>query len=150
MAQRPAGAGELPPGFVAYSTSELAWNYVRRVRRDMLPEQYHDQTIYFRREPRVPMRLLGDTQLILLRELSVQPGTLLGSGQRTGADREDLLHPLACLYYAGSITTTASKVAHSGGTQSAEGARIPGLDGAVSRLREDLTAPAVLKSHKGY
>jgi hypothetical protein len=43
---------------------------------------HREQTIYFRRVPRVPSRLLGDTELVLLRELSIQPGSL--ATHRTG------------------------------------------------------------------
>lgn len=149
--KRPAGAAAIPPGFLVSAPAQLAWTYVRRSDRDMLPQHYREQMIYFRRVPRVPMRLLGDTQLLLLRELSVQPGTLANLVERTGIATVDLDRAVACLYYSGSITTTPSKAARPHGTGASDSVRDSSnpasLLGAHLRplARDELTAPAVLK-----
>ena len=39
--------------------------------------------LYFRRSPRVPLRLLRDSQLMLLRLLNTEPGTMDDLRQRT-------------------------------------------------------------------
>jgi hypothetical protein len=57
----------------------------------------------------VPLRWIRDSQLLLLRELSVAPGTLLALSYRTGYPCDKLENDLACLYFAGSITTTRAK-----------------------------------------
>jgi hypothetical protein len=152
--KRPAAAGDIPPGFVASSPAQLAWTYVRRSERDMLPQHYREQTIYFRRVPRVPLRLLGDTQLLLLRELSIQPSTLARLAERTETSREHLDHALACLYYAGSITTTSSKAARPHTTPASDSVRDSSAAASLHRAEipppdpEELTAPAALKNRK--
>lgn len=151
--RRPPGAAAIPPSFVASSPAQLAWTYVRRSERDMLPQHYREQTIYFRRGPRVPMRLLGDTQLLLLRELSIQPSTLAALAQRTDIAPAQLDRALACLYYAGSITTSPSKAARpytsSAATfaparDSSNPAFLLSGDGRLFTAH-DLTAPAMLR-----
>jgi hypothetical protein len=152
--KRPAGAADVPPGFVASSPAQLAWTYVRRSDGEMLPQQYREQTIYFRRVPRVPLRLLGDTQLLLLRELSIQPSTLAGLVERTEIAREQLDHALACLYYAGSITTTSSKAARPHTTPPSDTGRDSSNPASLLRAevpapaRNELTAPGVLKDDR--
>jgi hypothetical protein len=152
--KRPTGAGSTPPGFIASSPAQLAWTYVRRSERDMLPHAYREQTIYFRRVPRVPSRLLGDTELVLLRALSIHPGTLADLTQRTGVAVARLNHALACLYYAGSITTTPSKAARPHASSAGDSVR--DSSNPVSLLTgqaplpdpHELTAPAVLKDDR--
>jgi hypothetical protein len=155
--RRPDGAAAIPPGFVASSTAQLAWTYVRRSDRDMLPQHYREKTIYFRRVPRVPSRLLQDTQLVLLRELSIRPSNRDVLGERTGIESAQLDHALACLYYGGSITTTPSKAGRPNATHASDSLR--DSSNPVSLLTgqaplphpHELTAPAVLKDdrHKG-
>jgi hypothetical protein len=108
-ARRPDSAAEVPRGFVPCTTAQMAWSYVRRTARDMLPARYREQTIHYRNTPRVPLRWVRDSQLALLRELQSQPGTLDALRQRTGFPAEQLERDLACLYYAAAVTTTASK-----------------------------------------
>ena len=105
-AKRPVGARDMPPGFVPATPARLAWAYVRRTDRDLLPPRYRTDPIYYRHVPRVPVRWLHDSQLLLLRELSVEPGTFEALRQRTGFSVKHLEHDLACLYYATAITTT--------------------------------------------
>jgi hypothetical protein len=152
--KRPAAAADIPPGFVSSSPVQFAWTYVRRSERDMLPQQYREQTIYFRRVPRVSLRLLGDTQLLLLRELSIQPSTLAGLAERTEIAREELDHALACLYYAGSITTTAAKAARPYSRLPSDSVRDSSnpasllSGGGPLPIRQELTAPAMLKDDR--
>jgi hypothetical protein len=151
--KRPAGAADIPPGFVVSSPAQLAWTYVRRSDADMLPQQYREHTIYFRAVPRIPLRLIGDRQLLLLRELSIQPSTLAGLAERTAIAREQLAHALACLYYAGSITTTESKAARPRAMPGSDRVRDSSNPASLLRgqgpapPRNELTAPAVLNDH---
>jgi hypothetical protein len=152
--KRPAGAGGLPESFVHLTPSQLAWTYVGRTDRDVLPEHYRTQTIYYRHVPHVPLRWLRDSQLMLLRELSAEPGTLDALSRRTGLPASHTEHDLACLYYAGSITTTRAKAAVPAvsGRDSEPHSTGPELDslssnGAVAGNQFGSTAP-VLLDHK--
>jgi hypothetical protein len=151
--KRPAGARDVPESFVPTSPAQLAWTYVRRADRDALPVRYRSETIYFRGSPRVPMRWLRDSQLMLLRELSTEPCTLSSLRQRTGFASAQMDHDLTCLYYAGAITTTKTKavrrVARFDSQPQSSG---PGLESllhgdADTQYLGDLTAPAQLE-HK--
>lgn len=104
--KRPSAAGQAPNGFFKCTITQLAWSYVRRTDRDMLPSRYRSEVIYYRHVPRVPLRWLRDSQLMLLRELSARAGTLQALRERTSLPLDELSHDLACLYYAGSVTTT--------------------------------------------
>jgi hypothetical protein len=148
--KRPVGARDMPPGFVPVTPAQLAWAYVCRTDRDLLPVRYLVDTIYYRHVPRVPVRWLRDSQLTVLRELSVEPATFEALRQRTGLPAKHLKQDLTCLYYATAITTTPSKAAkcplarldrqsHSSG---------PGLEsllGSNGNWDHDLTAPALLE-----
>ena len=132
--KRPHGAGQPPANFERYSTTQLAWAYVCRTDRDMLPPRYRADTVYYRHVPRVPLRWLGDSQMTLLRELSSEPGTLQGLCQRTGMAVRQIEHDLACLYYAGSVTTTpANAAAPSGGRDSQDNSLDPDKDSLLER-----------------
>jgi hypothetical protein len=110
-ARRPDKEAEAPRGFIPCTTSQLAWSYVRRTDRDMLPVRYREQPIHYRTTPRVPLRWVRDSQLMLLRELQTQCGTLAALRQRTGLPAARLERDIACLYYAGAVTTSPSKAA---------------------------------------
>jgi len=148
--KRPVGARDIPPGFVPVTPAQLAWAYVRRTDRDMLPARYRTATIYYHHVPRVPVRWLHDSQLMLLRELSVEPGTFEALRQRTGFSVKHLEHDLTCLYYATAITTTRAKGAKLSPARrdSIPASSGPGLESLLSHdgnHREDLTAPARLE-----
>ncbi|MBG9389954.1 hypothetical protein [Caenimonas aquaedulcis] len=150
--KRPVGAHDLPESFIPSSPAQLAWAYVRRTDHDLLPPRYRADTIHYRRAPGVPLRWLRDSQLMLLRELSVQPATLATLRQLTGLAMTQIEHDLTCLYYAGAITTRAGK---SAARDSARRDSEPNLSepGFESLLRadahvqqaSDLTAPARLE-----
>ncbi|MDB5872260.1 MAG: hypothetical protein JWQ07_1702 [Ramlibacter sp.] len=153
--RRPIGAHDLPESFVQVTPAQLAWAYVRRTDRDMLPPRYRSETVYYRRAPGVPMRWLRDPQLMLLRELASEPATLDGLRQRTGMPLDQIEHDLTCLYYAGAVTTTQAKAAaplvarhdsqpHTSG---------PGWDSLLRNdahvhYEQDLTAPAQLEHRR--
>jgi hypothetical protein len=154
--RRPAGAGGLPESFVHLTPGQLAWTYVARTDRDMLPERYRTQIIYYRHVPGVPLRWLRDSQLMLLRELAAEPGTLETLRQRTGLPASHAEHDLACLYYAGSITTTPAKAAVPtvSGRDSEPHSCGPGLDSLVSNGADagnqfGITAPVLLEHRRG-
>lgn len=146
--KRPSSAGLPPQGFRSSTITELAWTYVRRTDRDMLPPRYRTEKIFYRHVPRVPMRQLRDSQLMLLRELSAEPGTLQSLFQRTAVPLEQLAHDLACLYYAGSVTTSPETIDQGSATDVNSGGLWPesvASTGGDSRARQDLTAPAILE-----
>lgn len=150
--KRPEGARHPPMGFLATTPAQLAWAYVYRSERDLLPARYLSHPIHYRHVPRVPVRWLRDSQLMLLRELSVEPGTFEELRQRTGLGAPHLRHDLTCLYYTGAITTTRAKATRLSPVwrerQPPASAAAP--DSLLSTTppwdeRNDLTAPAMLE-----
>jgi hypothetical protein len=147
--KRPALAQEMPRNFIGYTPAQLLWAYVRRTARDLLPARYRTETVHYRHAPRVPLRWMRDSQLILLRELSAEPGTLAALRQRTGLPTDVIEHDLSCLYYTGAITTTLARSAARG--QQPPAASQPsrpehdfGLSHASMPDARDRTAPAPL------
>ena len=160
--KRPAMANAAPERFVRCSLTQLMWTYAQRTGRDILPPRYRAGTIYFRRSPRVPLRLLHDSHLLVLRELASSPGTFETLLQRTGLSPARLGRHLASLYFAGSITSSRGRAARDGVVVREEaelGTQPPGLEmpqspiGPDSRftgrydavLPSDMTAPAPLQ-----
>lgn len=107
--KRPAGAGDIPATFIRTSAAELAWAYAHRSDKKLLPYRYLAQTVYFRQPPKVPPHWVSDSQMSILRELAAEPCTLAALQQRTGIAGTRVQRDLACLYFAGAITTTHSK-----------------------------------------
>lgn len=101
----------LPPDFISSTPAQLAWNYVRRSDANLLPPRYLTRRIHYRRPPRVPLSWLRDTHLRILRELTGCSANYPELAQRTGFVSPELDRDLACLFYAGAITTTESKAA---------------------------------------
>ncbi|NPC57670.1 hypothetical protein [Caenimonas soli] len=150
--KRPVGAGATPPGFLAATPAQLAWAYVCRTDRDLLPARYVTDLIYYRHVPRVPVRWLRDSQLMLVRELSVEPATFEALRQRTGLTVRHLKQDLTCLYYATAITITRSKAAKLSVARedSQPVSTEPGLHSLLSNEGNwehggDMTAPALLE-----
>ena len=100
-----------PFEFERLSLTQIMWSFAQRTHEDVLPRRYRTSPIYFRRPPRVPMRVLKDSQLLLLRELSRAPATFDRLLQTTGASDPGLARDLASLYFAGSITCTPRRAA---------------------------------------
>jgi len=153
--RRSVGDWLLPESFVQVTPTQLAWAYVRRTDRDMLPPRYRTHVIYYRQVPGVPLRWLRDSQLLLLRELSAEPASLDALRQRTGLPVAHAEYDLTCLYYAGAITTTPTKAAvpRAGRQDSQPNSMGPGLDSlmrndADAHYRSDLTAPAQLEPRR--
>ncbi|AMO23706.1 hypothetical protein GCM10027034_36880 [Ramlibacter solisilvae] len=112
--RRPAAAHALPENFVQTTPAELAWTYAQHTGRNVIPAKYRQLTIYYRRVPRVPLRLLRDSQLLILCELSAHPADLDELERRTALPRLRLERDLACLYYAGAVTTQRRNAAAPG------------------------------------
>jgi hypothetical protein len=112
--KRPDTANTPPERFVRCSLTQLMWTYAQRTSRDVLPERYRKSMIYFRRSPRVPLRMLQDSHLLLLRELSASPADFNSLLERTGLSPNRLARHLACLYFAGSITSSSGHAARRG------------------------------------
>jgi hypothetical protein len=138
---RPPGAGEIPETFFHLTVRQLSWTYADRSARKTLPPAYHSATIYYRQVPGVPLSWVRDSQLLLLRELLFKPATMLQLRQRTGFTDERLDHDLACLYYAGAITSTRTKAY--GPTGPAD--ITPWESKKIVTRDSDVTAPALLK-----
>jgi hypothetical protein len=145
--KRPIGARGIPPGFVASTPAQLAWNYARRCEANLLPLRYLTRTIYYRRTPRVPVSWLGDSHLAILKELSQRSGTLSELAARVGSATLALERDLTCLFFAGAITTTESKAASLATAPGLTPARQPVLAehaAAHHRERYDPTIPGRL------
>ncbi|KQT08903.1 hypothetical protein [Ramlibacter sp. Leaf400] len=155
---RPRDA-KLPDQFTHTSLSQLMWHYALRTVRDVLPRRYRTEMLYFRRPPRLPQRLLRDSHLLLLRELSMAPGTFAELQQRTGLVGVQLAQDLAALYLVGAITSNPKRASQAS-LRRAEGSdsslysqqpsQLPASGvrdsrGSASRLQpHDFTAPAPL------
>jgi hypothetical protein len=111
--RRPTGAHELPGSFIPCTPAQLVWTYARHTTRDLLPARYRTEMIYYRHEPRVPMGWLRDSTLRVLSTLFTAPGDFRGLHERTEVPERALAEDLACLYYAGAVTTTPFKAAGS-------------------------------------
>jgi hypothetical protein len=101
---RPDSADAIPNYFVRTDYSQLIWQYATRTRRDCLPPHYRTSQLFLRRPPRLPMRLLNDPSLLLVRELGFMPGTLAELALRTGIAGAQLARHLGALYMVGAIT----------------------------------------------
>jgi len=148
---RPEGAGAIPEHFVTRSTAQLAWTYAQRSPNDLLPSRYREQTIHYRGAPRVPLHLLRDSQLLLLKELVGRSASLAELGQRTSLAAARIERDLTCLYFASAITTTATKAARSrvvDAEDSGSSLAQSGLPLAEAPRRPpiDPTVPAMLKA----
>ncbi len=150
--RRPTGARDLPEHFVRATPAQLTWTYVRRSERDLLPSRYRASKIYFRRVPGVPLRWLRDSQLLLLRELSVDAATVQALCRRTGMAQAAIEHDLTCLYYAGAITTTRAKAAPAPPRDSQPPSTGPAWDSQMPAGSgapfNDETAPAMLEHRR--
>lgn len=149
--RRPIGGRDLPPKFLRVTPAQLAWTYVRHSDRELLPQRYRTDTVYYRRVPQVPVGWLRDSQLLLLRELAAEPGNVESLRQRTALPLELMRHDLTCLYYAGAITTTRGKAAkplasrQDSQPHSCEPALNSLLREGTSPSHPELTAPALLE-----
>jgi len=154
---RDHGVVEVPANFVRTSLSQLMWQYALRTQRDLLPAHYRTRPLYFRRPPRLSQRELKDEHLLLLRELSLRPGTRFDDLiQLTGLDAAVLAHHLAGLYFVGAITANPKRASDgprrdgssgpSSGLPSVLESGTPSLPSPLRprRLLQDLTAPAPL------
>jgi hypothetical protein len=101
---RPNSADDIPSSFVQTDYSQLMWQYATRTTRDCLPPHYRTRPLFLRRPPRVPMRLLNDPTLLLVRELEFMSGTFADLAQRTGMNGAKLTRHLGALYMVGAIT----------------------------------------------
>jgi hypothetical protein len=109
--RQPGGASEPPERFLSCTPAQLIWTYARHSARDLLPRRYRDEVVFYRHAPRVPLSWLRDSELRLLSALSTGPGDFRTLCQRTGITEVDMARDLACLYYAGAVTSTRSKAA---------------------------------------
>jgi hypothetical protein len=160
MWTRQADEGEpIPDHFTRTNLSHLMWQYALRTSRDILPQRYYNDLLYFRRPPRLPQRALSDGHLLMLRELAYSPATFEDLQQRTGLIGADLSRTLAALYLVGAITSNPKRAAQptvrpqdavdSGGhplhSLLPSGLGGESLPGSVRQpVRPDLTAPAPL------
>jgi hypothetical protein len=112
--RRPPTAHSMPRNFIRYMPAELLWAYVRRTDRDLLPERYRQDRIYYRHQPHVPPELMRPSHFLIMRTLAEEPGNFKQLRKRTGMADDELAYELSLLYYAGSITTTHAKAAPRG------------------------------------
>ncbi|MES2633329.1 MAG: hypothetical protein V4669_10185 [Pseudomonadota bacterium] len=110
--RRESGELQIPDNFVRTTMSQLMWQYATRTGKDLLPPHYRTGAIYFRRAPRLPQRLIGDTHLLLLRELANAPATFDALLRRCEVPARNLASDLAALYFVGSITSNPKRAAN--------------------------------------
>ena len=108
--RRPESADAIPSHFVRTDYSQLMWQYATRTMRDCLPPHYRTRLLFLRRPPRLPMRLLDDPSLLLMRELGSSPGTFAELALRTGIADAQLSRHLGALYMVGAITADPRRV----------------------------------------
>jgi len=150
--RRPDGANELPGSFLSCTPAQLIWTYARHCARDLLPRRYRDEVVFYRHAPRVPLSWLRDSELRLLSTLSTGPGDFHTLCQRTGTDESEMARDLACLYYAGAVTTTRSKASESFSSRQDSAPPRPASDNIDSipdshpnpSFEENRTVPATL------
>ena len=131
----PRQQSDMPPQFFRCSLSRLMWEYAMRTNRDVLPARYRTETIFFRRPPRLPQRLLADAHLLILRELSTEPGNFKDLQQRTQLAPEELAQDLAALYLVGAITSNPKRAAPLQSPDSTHG--VPSTQAAFDTSRRD-------------
>jgi len=147
----------VPAHLVRTTMSQLMWQYITRTQRDLLPPHYRTGPLYFRRPPRLSHRLLGDSHLLLMRELARGPASFEALQQRTGLRPLQLARSLAALYFVGTITSNPKRATASRGPrrpEEPESALPSGMDSAPSRetprgrlTASDLTAPAPMGAY---
>jgi hypothetical protein len=147
-----------PEHFSCTSLSQLMWQYALRTGREILPRRYRTQTLFFRRPPRLPQRLLRDSHLLLLRELALAPGTFAELQQRTGLVGAQLSRDLAALYLVGAVTSNPKRASqlslrrsegadsslHSQQPSQFPPSALPDSDPQQRRRGRDFTAPVPL------
>jgi hypothetical protein len=149
----------IPTHFSRVSVSQLMWQYAQRSTRDLLPSHYRGQPLYFRRPPRLAQRFVHDAHLLLMRELSAQPGqSFTALQQSTGMAEATMVRCLSALYVVGSITSNRKRANLSGtasfvmdSVQPSEASSFNSvLDSAprtpLPAIRNDRTAPAPLQA----
>jgi hypothetical protein len=108
---RPAAACAIPPEFRLTTMAHVMWQYVGRSDENLLPSRYGKGLIYYRRMPQVLPRMIRDSHLVLISELSAMPQSLEQLRTSTGMGQKQASETLAALYFAGSITTDARRAA---------------------------------------
>jgi hypothetical protein len=140
----PEGAA-VPDHFVRISLSQLMWQFAQRTARDVLPQRYREETIYFRRPPRLPQRLLSDSHLLVLRELACASADFADLQQRTGLGATPMARDLAALYFVGAITTNRKRAAPAVAQRGADSLPLPSQQHSVP---SGLDAEAASPPHK--
>jgi hypothetical protein len=130
---RPAAAHVIPPEFNVTTMAHVMWQYVGRSDENLLPSRYGRGFIYYRQLPQVLPRMIRDSHLVLISELSKTPQSLDQLRASTGMGQKQATETLAALYFAGSITTDPRRAA-----QGKPGARP--ADGPVSGLHSSVPA----------
>lgn len=125
-ANRPPFADEIPKHFLRIGFPQLMWQYAMRTERDVLPTRFRTGLVYWRAPPQLPNRLLGDTHLMMARELSHAPATFRQLAERTALHDPQVARCLGALYVVGAITTDRRRAA----------ATLPGPESAHSTLRD--------------
>ncbi|MEJ6021717.1 hypothetical protein [Ramlibacter sp. PS4R-6] len=108
-AARPPAASTVPSHFRRTTIAHVMWNYVMRNGGELLPSRYRTATIYWRRMPNVPQRMVREEHLLLISALSTGPHTIESLVATTGLSEAAVSQALAALYFGGSLTTDPAK-----------------------------------------
>ena len=107
-----AGANPATAKFAQAPLTEVMWQYAQRTATDVLAEQFRTGAIRLRHPPRVPKGLLKESQLTLLRMLSIRPTSVQDLLQQNASfNAAQLGRDLAGLYFDGAIASAHVDVA---------------------------------------
>lgn len=111
---RPDGAHIMPDGFRAVSLFDVFWNFglFGQSAVERLPRRFLTDPMELRRMPDVSAHLLAPRHRHMLRLLARHPMTFDTLQEALAANRDDLLHDIAALYYTRAVGTIKPQVAN--------------------------------------
>ncbi len=131
---RPALAHDMPSHFLRIRLSHLLWAYAMRSVGDVLPPRLRSEPIYFRCAPMVAPSWLTEAHHQILKQLSTRALTFNALQKLNRVRAPALARDLACLYYAGAITSVRANAAPSGSDPTQVRARVVPQTGFDSQL----------------
>jgi DNA-binding transcriptional ArsR family regulator len=153
-ASRPSAAGAFPDNFLRTNFGELMWQFTMRTPTELLPDKYRQFPIYFRHVPVVSQRLVKDTHLSIVAELTRGPQTASQLQDNIGVSERAMVQALTALYMAGSITTDPRRAAPASRSAPEPESQPPGLaqslldsDAGFQGADAQATVPTPLEIH---
>lgn len=132
----------MPTGALQTSMAHVMWVFSGRSTHDVFPKRYRQGKIYFKRMPRVDVRLLRDPHLAVISELRTMAQTFDELKLSIGMGDAQLSQVLGALYFARAITTDARRA---GAVPPAPGRS----EGVPSDLNSDIGLPMPIPQRPG-